>query len=326
MIRCSISKLGGPLISILGLIFFANVANADYVVAQNRSNGDNNLAGNVRGANEHLIAFEYIATSTRTQVDRLDASMCYAVSQTPGEIISLGVYTRSFFSGAYFYQHVASSSIETAGNVALCASGATTGATTTTFVLDNKIQWVSGVRTYWVFQSNVPTSTIRWIANPTPFDNFLLYASTTDQNFPESPYSNINPSYVAFSGIIRGLGSEPTPFNIYNSSSTPVVCETFDVGCYFSSALSWAFTLPDNSFSQFETLKDDIKYHAPFGYFTSAYNAISQLSATGSPQFSLATSTPIMALVFTPIRAGLSWLILFAGLFWIYKRLTEIHI
>jgi len=104
------------------------------------------------------------------------------------------------------------------------------------------------------------------------------------------------------------------------------LCTALDFGCYFSNALRWAFYPSPSAFDKFATLKDDIKDHAPFGYFTSAVVTISGLSTTSTSTFELAESAPIMDLVFTPIRTGLTWIIIFACLFWLYKRLTDIQI
>jgi len=298
----------------INFFFGWSVVSADYLVAQNAYTVNQN-AWSVGG----WTAFDYIATSTATQVDRIDLNACVNGSIGGGEVVSMGIYQKT----PYAYTHIASSSLTLAGNVLDCSVVSAT--TTVTFVFDTNLQWVSGANLYFVLYSSNATSNFRLQAQPYGADNWALYSSSTSA-LPSYPYTNINPDYIGISAKIRGLGFQPTEGNIYNASSTTVICETFDVGCYVSSAFSWAFTIPEGSFDRFSTLKDDIKDHAPFGYFSSAYNTIGGLTGTSTPAFGLATSSPIMALVFTPLRSGLSWLILIAGLFWLYKRLSNIHI
>jgi hypothetical protein len=141
-------------------------------------------------------------------------------------------------------------------------------------------------------------------------------------------YPTVFGNYYSFytKGISDGEGPRPSLEIDYNASTTGVACQTFDIGCYFSNALSWAFIPSSTVFDKYIQLKDDIKNKPPFGYFTSAYDALFAFSSTSAPAFALASSSPITALVFTPLRTGLSWLILIAGLYWLYKRLTDITI
>lgn len=306
------------LIAILGFVFSYYPAFADYVAFQNKIEHGVTVGtsgyGTSGGGSGVYFGFRYDATSTVTQFDRVDIPMCHSTSNTGGTMY-LEVRTTATTGPI-----VASSSLAiNSGNFVTCPIGVY-NATTTTFVLNQNIQWVNGVQMFFLFRGIGHDGT--------------MYVSIKDEGSTDvGPYTFygadlgpywFSPNYYNVFVTGRGLGLQPTIQNIYNSSSTPVICNTFDVGCYVSNAFAWAFILPENSFSQFETLKDDIKYRAPFGYFTSAYSAIASLSATGTPEFTLATSSPIMALVFTPFRNGLLWLILFAGLFWLYKRLTEI--
>ena len=109
-------------------------------------------------------------------------------------------------------------------------------------------------------------------------------------------------------------------------SNAPVNCTgIFDVGCQFTRAIAWAFTPSSDSWDQFITLKDDLKEKAPFGYFTGAIAAIGGIEGSSTPSFSIATSSPLMNYIFSPLRTGLLWLIYFAALLWIYKRVTKIN-
>jgi len=116
------------------------------------------------------------------------------------------------------------------------------------------------------------------------------------------------------SGVISSMGIEPE-------------CGISDISACFTNALSWAFYPNPNSFDKFSTLADQLKDRAPFGYFTSGKNALLGLNATSStPAYTLATSSPIMATIFTPLRTGLTWVFLFGGVVWIYKRVTHVNV
>lgn len=98
-----------------------------------------------------------------------------------------------------------------------------------------------------------------------------------------------------------------------------------DVCTAFGKMLSWAFIVPQSVWDQFTTLKDDLKNKPPFGYFTSAMTAISGISTT-TAAFTLQESTPIMTYIFNPLRTGLVWLLYFAAVVWLYKKLSAITV
>jgi len=112
----------------------------------------------------------------------------------------------------------------------------------------------------------------------------------------------------------------------YDETISVLECDTFDAGCYFSKAISWAFTLPDGAFDDFITLKDELKDRAPFGYFTAAANALGGFSTSTAAAFVLDIPTPIMENIFDPLRTSLVVIMFVAGLIWLYKRLTNIVI
>jgi len=145
-----------------------------------------------------------------------------------------------------------------------------------------------------------------------------LYNSTTGSTTPWS-------STVSF-----GLSSTSTdPLVAPTGTSTPVITCDSNSGYFqnsFCNLFVYLFSPSADVFNRFNTLKDDLKDHAPFGYFTSAYNALSTLSGSSTPTFALAEVTPIMTYIFNPLKTGLSWLIWIVALIFIYKRLTNIHI
>jgi len=317
------------LIAFLGFVFFQNTAYADYVAFQNKFPIPPKIVGTdfpqyrMNGTGALGWTVSYTATNTITQFDRVDIPFCRFGGTETGEI-QLEVRS-STTTGPI----IASSTLQVNdGNVSFgygCGAGAgqPINATTSTFVLNKNIQTLEGVSWYFRFRFVGTDSTIYFsLRDSTISENGGTYVVLDSTGNPLL-LSGLNYS----SAIIgRALGTEPSTLNLYNASSTVVVCDTFDVGCYFSSALSWAFVLPDGAFDPFIQLKDDLKDHAPWGYFTSAYSAINNLSATGTPAFTLATSSPITTYVFNPIRTGINWLLLLGGVFWLYKRSTDIII
>jgi hypothetical protein len=319
---------GSFLIALGGILGLPFPAFADYVAFQSKvalpcdtTNGDCTMQG-ISGDGTTFM-FQYTATGTVVQLDRIDLAICRTGGSGSG-FIDLQVRTTATTGPI-----VASSTLSVLGNVwsSQCNNppSATAGnGTTSTWVLNNKIQWLCGVDLFFQFKlrSVDGSDTFKVTAFPGSANQYY-YTGTT-------PSTSCGPSGTSACSVFvigHSLGSAP-PGGIvaYDASTTAAVCNTFDVGCYFSSALAWAF-YPDGSLlDQFTTLKDDIKNKPPFGYFTSAYTAAIGFSTSSSPAFLLATSSPITTYIFAPLRSGLTWLILLAGVYWLYRRLTEIQI
>jgi hypothetical protein len=115
----------------------------------------------------------------------------------------------------------------------------------------------------------------------------------------------------------------------YDVTSDKIVyeeCATADIACYFKNALRWAFTIPASTWQKFTLLKNDIETKPPFGYGTSAYNALLGIDGTAEASFELEQSEPINDLIFTPIRTGMAWFLYFLFLFALVKRFMHIQI
>jgi len=170
--------------------------------------------------------------------------------------------------------NVASSSLSLEGNVLPCASVSAT--TTVTFVLDRNIQWVSGVNMYFVLYSSNVTSNFRIQARSTGGENWRLYISATS-SIPLTSYEifSSNAQYEAITAKIYALGNPPVNQNqgIYNASTTAAVCETFDIGCYITTAISWAF-YPTATIYIWENL-DPLTAKFPFSYISDLSTAYS---------------------------------------------------
>lgn len=143
-----------------------------------------------------------------------------------------------------------------------------------------------------------------------------LYASTTGTSTPWSTYKNF---------VVDVLQQTVAP----TGTSTPVITCDPNSGYFQSSFCNlfvYLFSPSADVFDRFNTLKDDLKDHAPFGYFTSAYNSMYAISGSTTPVFALSEVTPIMTYVFTPLKNGIAWLLWLAMLVFIYKRLANIQV
>lgn len=137
-----------------------------------------------------------------------------------------------------------------------------------------------------------------------------------------------SPDFSAYCGSLLAYQADRTSAPAFDLSTyaTPVVlpCDITHLDVCFENSLAFVFTPPAGSFDRFITLKDDIKDHAPFGYFSSAVASLNSLEGSTSPAFVIATSSPFTTYIFLPLRTGLTWLIGFASLIWLYKRLTHV--
>jgi hypothetical protein len=147
-------------------------------------------------------------------------------------------------------------------------------------------------------------------------DTMTAYGvATTTGGYPFIPYAEIWSS-----GVI------PVGIDLKNNGKIQLNCGITDVSACVINAFAWAFSIDQSIFDKFDTLKNDIKNKPPFGYFTSAIGSMTGISATTTGAFTLGESSPIMTYIFTPLRSGLAWVLYFASLLWIYKRLTAIII
>lgn len=115
----------------------------------------------------------------------------------------------------------------------------------------------------------------------------------------------------------------------FNSGAGKVhyeTCTTGDIPCYLKNAFIWAFSIPDNAFDIFLDLRTDIEKKAPFGYLTSAYNAVLGIGITTDDQYELEQVTPISDLIFSPVRTGLSWFFYFLFIFALVRRFKNIQL
>jgi len=264
---------------ILRNIFFAIVllspfsAFADYVAFQNTYGNPAPLDGTnvtmLGGSAGNRFDFSYLATTTVTLFDRIDFALCRLGGTSAGSL-NLEVRYNSTSSAI-----LASSTVVSAGNVisdGTCANGLTNNATTTTFVLNNRLQWVSGVTVYF-------TVTLSGTAGTYYFTgvNKATYSGNTNYTWyidnVEMYPTGLSKSYGF---IAKGYGGGSSPANqgrglIYSGTSTTgvvfVECTTWEFDCYIINALSWAFILDTGTLqSDFAVFRSDALSRFPLGY------------------------------------------------------------
>jgi len=197
-------------------------------------------------------AIEYVADSTVTQFDRITLPFCRYLGANGGEVY---LELRSSTTTGPI---IASSTIAVnSGNIS--STGCTTlnlNATTTTWVLNQNVQWLPDVEIYFIFKpvGTNPASTF-YFSHEIGGTNGIALGM-----FPFAPFTYLGDYYnTAMTGY--ALGVAPVA---YNASSSNVVCDTFDLGCYTSQAFAWAFYPDIEDLEQFKTL--NFASSSPFGY------------------------------------------------------------
>jgi len=291
--RTIFKKTGGQikLFAILIAIVFPFGVSADYSAFQNlwevpptASSPDYVQQGFSAGR----VDMQYIATTTVTQFDRVDVALCRSGGSNIGNV-KLEVRYSSTSSTV-----LASSTLAvTSGNIwASTGCGTGTGfATSSTFVLNAPIQWVSGVTVWlsWTLQGTDPASNFLF--------SFVDEAISASENGSYRAYFNNvlfeTPSPNRSMRIIgRGLGTAPTVSSMYSTTSSVVVCSTFDVGCYLSTSLTFLFYPQETLTSTLTEMASTTTGVVPFGYVPDIYDLIedASLNATTSLAISVELS------------------------------------
>jgi len=239
------------------------------------------------------ITFNYSATGTVTQFDRVTVPVCRYLGANGG-VIDLEVRTTAT-SGPI----VASSSLTVnSGNV--WSTGCTSSivnATTSTWVLNQNVQWVNGVEIFFTFHYRGTTGSF--------YNSFVMNGydgETYIDGIPLAPYSGKTYNFSA-SGLSLGI-----PPVVYSASSSNIVCDTFDFGCYISTAFSTLFMPTSWTFDRLSAINHELASSSPFGYAYEVVDIVNTaLSTTSSsfvlsadlsdfsPQFVSATSVPIVS-------------------------------
>lgn len=295
-----------------------DVAFADYSAVQNHLDADvpfgpDNVNTVMTGGTSWTI--EFVATTTITQFDRIDVALCRN-DGTTGGIIELEVRSSASTTGPI----IASSTLAiNNGNVyatstpgQFCDYGVQgVNEHMSTFVLDRNIQTVAGVTWWFRFREVGNTASLLVSGNNGNTygfaDNLRLWIGNTAYKL-NSGLDHASPLVTGF-----GLGVAPTVQNIYATSSVAVVCTTFDVGCYISSALTWAF-YPTATISIVDAYPA-LASTTPFAYLFAAgelYGSLWDGTATGTESLTV-TFAPLGIATSTLTVGSLASVATFAG-------------
>ena len=94
-------------------------------------------------------------------------------------------------------------------------------------------------------------------------------------------------------------------------------------GCV-QNALVFAFYPSDDSIAALTSIYDEVKYKPPFGYFNILSAQLGTMKATGTAAFWLGVGTTTITSIFTPLKAGLAWILWVAFALWCLKRLSKL--
>jgi hypothetical protein len=97
------------------------------------------------------------------------------------------------------------------------------------------------------------------------------------------------------------------------------------MGC-IKNAFIWTFYPTQDALDSWGTLQNTLQTKAPFGYFYSVKDAVSGLSATSTPTFSLVIPHHLKVYIFDPFDIGIGAILWFFFIFHFYKRLKDITI
>lgn len=124
-----------------------------------------------------------------------------------------------------------------------------------------------------------------------------------------------------------------TTVSIYQHVSTSTVpfieeqiCDPFDFGCQLKNSLLWVVQPSPESIQQFSNLGDLIRNKPPLGYFTMLQTNMNNINASSTAVFNIIIPTFIRTNIFEPLKTGLTGLMWFVGLVWLFNRLKQIQL
>jgi len=306
MVTNTKAKIWTLLIAILGFIFSANTVFADYQAFAN--NWPSTAVGGYSGLQVFGLGtgnqFDvlYVATSSVRLLDRIGANICQ-LGGSDGGAIYLEVRTTSTSS----YVFASSTVLVNSSNIYRGADcNVNTTATTTIFELNNTVSYSPTTNLWLSFRVVGITGTIfaSFQETVSSSDNFYTFtAPSYSQLYLAAPYSK------AYSMMVSGYANGLIPPNqgqnteIYGSTTSAVVCTTFEIDCYLIKALKWAF-YPSNTFDIIDTMPS-IGSTTPFAYLfegATLYESLWNGTATGTQSITL-TFAP-MGLATSTLSAG----------------------
>jgi len=136
---------------------------------------------------------------------------------------------------------------------------------------------------YFIFRPVSTTGTFMY-----SFRSTVGYDTTLNGIYGELPsnfpilYGGVYRLYTSVQGYALGI-----PPVVYNASSSNVSCSTFDIGCYFSQALSYAFYPTEWTFDRLTEINTELASSSPFGYAYEVYDIADTALSTTSQEFAL---------------------------------------
>lgn len=103
-------------------------------------------------------------------------------------------------------------------------------------------------------------------------------------------------------------------------------CSVANVTGCFQNALVWTFYPSKSAMDRLVTAGNSVRHKPPFGYIFAYTDAIGELSATGTAMVVLATSTPIVTYIFSPIDTALGVMIFFFFAVWFVMHIRHLDI
>jgi hypothetical protein len=159
-------------------------------------------------------------------------------------------------------------------------------------------------------------------------DNMGVNGNNNDEDIADGSYcidtssGDFNPctdgQFNILGGVIGNYVSVPIP--------ATYSCSISDIGGCIASSLQYLFIPSDTAINDLTNLSDTIKNKPPIGYITGTLTALSGISATGIPSLSFASFTPLNTYIFTPLRAGLIWILWIVFLFLLFKRFSHFEL
>jgi len=167
------------------------------------------------------------------------------------------------------------------------------------------------------FDLTASTSYAFWgvmLATPTSTGGFLDYTRHEFSVFAE-PFPWITPQGINDLMLVSST-----------DELSYAECSISNLAGCFQNALMWAFYPDSDVWDQLAGVGDLVKLKPPLGYLSALSDGLTGMTATGTPAFELATSSPAMIYIFDPMRLGMTWVLwlLFAG--YILRLVGGLHV
>lgn len=179
-------------------------------------------------------------------------------------------------------------------------------------------------RLYFIRNGNVPIKSSQsnngqsWTGQPNETVRggfaFIMYHDILEEN--------PNDSTIAYD-----FNDTPPAIDPSTPNWEAETCDVLHIGGCLRNALNWAIDAPEESFTQFNDIKEILKTKAPIGYAFLVYDMLGNLQTdTNNDQYTVESITGIDDNIFSPIRNGLIWLLPVSFLFGLFIRFKDINI